>query len=153
MAEKDDGRVELPLVEDDGAQELDDETDLVHTRDDRDLWEGVHEGPRAFKLIQGYIWHPREQALDLTALLPRSLGDEIHVLVDAMPQAPFTFFDDGTLSATQQVYQLTVLARLQPSQDPARLLPEVAALLQTELDETPPSVGWQLMEDLREVGS
>lgn len=125
----------------------------VYQRDDRDLWEGHHEGQRAFKLIQGYIWHPRETDLDLPALLPRELGDEVHLLIDALPQAPFSFFDDGTLSATQQVYQLTVLAIVEPGQDPARMLPDVAALLQTKLDTTPPGVGWELMEDLREVGS
>lgn len=127
--------------------------EAVHLRDDRDLWEGLYEGPRAFKLLQGYIWHPREQDLDLAATLPKEFGDEIHLLVDAMPQAPFTFFEDGTMSATQQVYQLTVVAIVQPAQDPARMLPAVAALLQVELDKTPPSVGWQLMEDLREIGS
>ena len=125
----------------------------VHVRDDRDLWEGRHEGPRAFKLLQGYIWHPRENDLDLAGMLPRELGQDVHLLIDALPQAPFTFFDDGTLSATQQVYQLTVLAIVQPGQDPARMLPGVAALLQTELDSTPQGVGWELMEDLREVGS
>lgn len=127
--------------------------EAVHLRDDRDLWEGLYEGPRAFKLLQGYIWHPREQDLDLAATLPKEFGDEIHLLVDAMPQAPFTFFEDGTMSATQQVYQLTVVAIVQPAQDPARMLPAVAALLQVELDKTPPGVGWQLMEDLREIGS
>lgn len=129
------------------------DTEVVHLRDDRDLWEGLHEGPRAFKLIQGYVWHPREAELNLTEMLPRTLGEEIHLLIDAMPQAPFTFFEDGTMSATQQVYQLTVLAIVQPGTDPARLLPDVAALLQTELDKTPAGVGWELMEDLREIGS
>lgn len=130
-----------------------DDEGVVYARDDRDLWEGVHEGPRAFKLLQGYIWHPRDQELDLAGALPGTLAPEVHLLVDALPQAPFTFFEDGTMSATQQVYQLTVLAIVQPAQDPARMLPEVAALLQTELDKTPPGVGWELMEDLREIGS
>ena len=125
----------------------------VHHRDDRDLWEGRHDGPRAFKLIQGYVWHPKDEPLDLPDMLPRELGTDVHLLIDALPQAPFSFFDDGTLSATQQVYQLTVLAIVQPGQDPARMLPEVAAMLQTQLDTTPPGVGWELMEDLREVGS
>jgi hypothetical protein len=152
MTERDDTRFELPRSDEDG-QDTAAGGDVVHLRDDRDLWEGLHEGPRAFKLIQGYVWHPREHELDLNAMLPKTLGDDIHLLVDAMPQAPFTFFDDGTMSATQQVYQLTVLAIVQSAQDPARMLPEVAALLQTELDATPPGVGWELMEDLREIGS
>lgn len=121
-------------------------------RDDRDLWEGPQTGPKAIKLIQGYVWHPRERELALDERLSTQLEGGIHVLVDAMPQAPFTFFDDGTLSATQQVYQLTVVALVEPGADPAKLLPGVAERLQVMLDETPPEVGWQLMEDLREVG-
>lgn len=121
-------------------------------RDDRDLWEGPQDGPKAIKLIQGYVWHPREQELALDERLSTELEGGIHVLVDAMPQAPFTFFDDGTMSATQQVYQLTVLAILDPGTDPAKLLPGVAERLQAMLEQTPPDVGWQLMEDLREVG-
>ncbi|HLU82014.1 MAG TPA: DUF3208 family protein [Trueperaceae bacterium] len=150
MTEHEDDRIELPTT---SHEDVGGDVDVVHTRDDRDLWEGVHEGPRAFKLLQGYIWHPRESDLDLAALLPRALDKEVHLLVDALPQAPFTFFDDGTMSATQQVYQLTIVAIVQPDQDPARMLPAAAALLQTELDKTPPGVGWELMEDLREIGS
>ena len=153
MAEPEDHRVELPTTTAEDSPDTDTGVDAVHTRDDRDLWEGVHEGPRAFKLLQGYIWHPRESELDLAALLPSTLAEEIHLLIDALPQAPFTFFDDGTMSATQQVYQLTVLAIVRPDQDPARMLPDAAALLQEELDKTPPGVGWELMEDLREIGS
>lgn len=121
-----------------------------HLGDDRELWDGG-DRPRAIKLIQGYIWHPREDALELADLLPQELGPEVHLLVDAMPAAPFAFFEDGTLSATQRVYQLTVVAIVQPGQNPAALLPEVAERLQERLDTTPESVGWQLMEDLREV--
>lgn len=152
MADDDAGRDGLGGEQAPGAEPTQDTAALV-SRDDRDLWTGLHEGPRAFKLIQGYVWHPREQDLDLAKLLPTSLGTGVHLLVDALPQAPFTFFDDGTMSATQQVYQLTVLAIVHDSQDPARMLPAVAGLLQTELDRTPAGVGWELMEDLREVGS
>lgn len=121
-----------------------------HLGDDRDLWDGP-ERPRAIKLLQGYIWHPREEEVDLEAHLPAELQEGVHVLVDAMPAAPFTFFDDGTLSATQQVYQLTVVAIVKPGEDPGKLLPRVAELLQAMLDETPKDVGWQLMDDLREI--
>lgn len=121
-----------------------------HLGDDRDLWDGP-ERPRAIKLLQGYIWHPREEEVDLEAHLPAELQEGVHVLVDAMPAAPFTFFDDGTLSATQQVYQLTVMTIVQPGEDPAALLEPAAAELQKHLDTTPASVGWQLMDDLREI--
>ena len=117
---------------------------------DRDLWGGA-DTARAIKLIQGYLWHPRETPVELDNYLSEELGPDVHLLCDAMPAAPFTFFDDGTLSATQVVYQLTVVAIVPPGQDPAHLLPEVAERLQQRLDTTPAGVGWQLMEDLREV--
>lgn len=122
-----------------------------HLGDDRALWEPEATTPRAFKLIQGYLWHPRDQQPDLAAHLPATLGPEVHLLLDAMPAAPFTFFDDGTLSATQVVYQLTVLAIVQPGQRPDELLAEAAERLKEHLDTTPEGVGWQLMSDLREV--
>ncbi len=121
-------------------------------RDDRDLWEEPTDGPRAVKLLQGYVWHPLEDDLDLAADLTGELAPQVHLLVDAMPRAPFTFFDDGTPSDSQVVYQLTLLARVEPGVDPGRLLVEVAPLVEKRLDSTPKSVGWQLMEDLREVG-
>ncbi|MFO7545243.1 MAG: DUF3208 family protein [Trueperaceae bacterium] len=134
-----------------------DEEDIAFTeseglRDDRELWSGPSSGRRAVKLLQGYVWHPREQDLRLDETLPGSLANDVHLLLDALPQAPFAFFDDGTLSATQTVYQLTVLAILEGPVDPARMLPAVAEALQRHLDATPAGVGWQVMEDLREIG-
>ena len=134
-----------------------DEDDLSFTeaddsRDDRELWSGPASGKRAVKLLQGYVWHPREQDLRLDETLPGTLADDVHLLLDALPQAPFAFFDDGTLSATQTVYQLTVVAILEGPADPARMLPAVAETLQRRLDVTPAGVGWQVMEDLREIG-
>jgi hypothetical protein len=108
-------------------------------------------GRRAVRLLQGYVWHPRDAAIDLADHLPATLGDDVHVLWDAMPAAPFTFFDDGTLSATQRVYQLTVLRFVEVGEDPASLLAWVAETLQRALERTPPSVGWQLLDDLRDV--
>lgn len=109
-------------------------------------------GRRAIRLLQGYLWHPRELAVDFEQHLPHVLPGEVHVLWDAMPAAPFTFFDDGTLSATQQVYQLTVLRFVEEGEDPAAGLAWVAETLQSALEGTPQGVGWQLMEDLRELG-
>lgn len=134
-----------------------DEDDLSFTeaddsRDDRELWSGPASGKRAVKLLQGYVWHPREQDLRLDETLPGTLADDVHLLLDALPQAPFAFFDDGTLSATQTVYQLTVVAILEGPADPARMLAAVAETLQRRLDVTPAGVGWQVMEDLREIG-
>lgn len=119
--------------------------------DDRALWEPAGTDPRAFKLIQGYLWHPRGADYDVKTLLPAELGPDVHLLLDAMPAAPFAFFDDGTLSATQVVYQLTVLAIVQPGHDPAEFLTTSAERLQTHLNATPAGVGWQLMSDLREL--
>jgi hypothetical protein len=139
-----------PDEADDGKAGDDARAYSEHVGDDRALWEGDVKTPRAFKLIQGYVWHPRDQAPDLAGLREQ-LGPDVHVLLDAMPAAPFTFFDDGTLSATQVVYQLTVVAIVQPGHDPADLLREMAARLDERLNATPEGVGWQLMSDLREV--
>lgn len=117
---------------------------------DRDLWDGEPR-PKAMKLIQGYVWHPRDLQVNLFDYLPRQLPGNAHLLLDAMPSAPFAFFEDGTLSATQQVYQATVVRIVQPSENPAAGLTELAELLQERLNTTPEGVGWQLMEDLREV--
>ncbi len=120
-------------------------------RDDRALWRGLQDGPRAVRLLQGYAWHPRDAGLDLREILPSSLDEGVHLLIDPMPQAPFAFFEDGTLSATQQVYQVTVLAIVEGDKDPAKMLPLAADKLGPLLDATPAGVGWQLMEDLREI--
>ncbi len=120
-------------------------------RDDRELWQGPQDGPRAIRLLQGYAWHPREADIDLRELLPTALDEGVHLLLDPLPKAPFAFFEDGTLSATQQVYQVTVLAIVESGQDPARMLPQAATKLAPLLDATPEGVGWQLMEDLREA--
>ncbi len=109
------------------------------------------DGRRAVRLLQGYVWHPRELTLDLADHLPATLSGDVHVLWDPMPAAPFTFFDDGTLSATQRVYQLTVLRFVEDAEDPDTLLPWVVERLQAALESTPEGVGWQVMEDLRDV--
>ncbi len=108
-------------------------------------------GTRPMKLLQGYVWHPREMDIDLADYLPRELDPDVHVLWDAMPAAPFTFFDDGTLAATQQVYQLTVMRFVPPEDDPAALLPWLAETLHEALERSPREVGWQVLADLREL--
>jgi len=133
-----------------GRDDQFDESIAPHLGDDRELWDGS-DSPRAMKLIQGYIWHPKEEPLDLFDYVPAELTGGVHVLMDPMPAAPFAFFDDGTLSVTQQVYQLTVMRIVPPGENPAERLQAVAAELQEHLNTTPEGVGWQLMEDLREV--
>lgn len=108
-------------------------------------------GTRPMKLLQGYLWHPRELDVDLASYLPRTLDPDVYVLWDPLPAAPFTFFDDGTLAATQQVYQLTVMRFVPPDDDPAALLPWLAEMLQAALERSPQGVGWQVMADLREL--
>lgn len=107
---------------------------------------------RAVRLLQGYVWHPRELEVELGGYLPATLGDDIHVLLDAIPAAPFAFFDDGTLSATQQFYQLTVLTFREDDEDLSGLVPWAAETLQRRLEGTPEGVGWQVFEDLRDIG-
>lgn len=111
--------------------------------------EALKEVPR--KLLQGYIWHPRDEAIDLGDYLPKTLEPDLHLLWDAMPSAPFTFFDDGTLSATQQLYQFTVISLNSSEEEAAQLALSLSEILQAKLNATPPSVGWQIFEDLREV--
>lgn len=105
----------------------------------------------AIKLLQGYIWHPQEAKLVLADYLPSRLEPDIHVLWDEMPRAPFAFFDDGTLSASQQFYQFTVLSFCEDRDQAAGLIPWLAETLQARLNMTPEGVGWQIFEDLRDV--
>lgn len=123
-------------------------------RDDRELWEGAeaHQGPRAVKLFQGYLWHPKELAWNPTEALPHNvLGEDIHLLIDEVPRAPFTFFDDGTLAATQHVYQVTILAITEPNTNFDALLIRISERLTPLLEQSPPGVGWEINEDLREI--
>ena len=104
---------------------------------------------RAVKLLQGYIWYPKSEEVELGDYLPERLGD-VYLLWDEV-RPPFTFFDDGTLAATQHIVQFTVFKQVEGDEDPQRLVPWLAETLQEKLNATPPSVGWQVFEDLREV--
>jgi len=148
MTDRDDHHAEGPLVDDADArpEAVGDDREARLERGARDA-----RGRRAVRLLQGYVWHPREQPVDLRAYLPAMLEGDVHVLFDPMPAAPFTFFDDGTLSATQVVYQLTVLRFVEEGDDPATLLPWAAETLQRALEATPAGVGWQILDDLRDV--
>jgi hypothetical protein len=106
---------------------------------------------KAVKLLQGYIWHPKTEAVDLGNYLPTTLESTIHVLWDDMPSAPFAFFENGTLSSTQQFYQFTVVKLVEEGEDPSGVTAWVAETLQAKLETTPKSVGWQILEDLREI--
>jgi hypothetical protein len=106
---------------------------------------------KAIKLLQGYLWHPKSEAIDLGVYLPKTLESSIHVLWDQMQSAPFAFFENGTLSSTQQFYQFTVVKLIEEGEDPSTVVAWVAETLQTKLETTPPSVGWQILEDLREI--
>jgi len=103
---------------------------------------------RAVRLLQGYIWYPKDAEIDLKDYLPEELEPDIHLLLDEV-RPPFTFFDDGTLAATQHIFQFTALTL--SSDNPAGLTPWLAEVLQEKLEATPPGVGWQLLEDLREL--
>lgn len=112
---------------------------------------------KALRLLQGYIWHPNELDVNLADYLPARIGSDIHLLWDAVTP-PFTFFDDGTLAATQTIYQFTALLLVdvetaQDSErfDPTGITPWLAETLTDKLEQTPAGVGWQIMEDLREL--
>ena len=113
--------------------------------------DGADAGMRPIKLLQGYLWFPRELELDLGAYLPATLDGDVHVLWDELPRPPFSFFDDGTLAATQRIHQLTVLTFAEDEESAGRLVPWLAEVLQARLDATPDGVGWQIMEDLRPI--
>ncbi len=105
---------------------------------------------KAIKLFQGYLWHPKDLSFDPKTAIPRRLG-EVHVLIDPV-RAPFTFFEDGTPTESQQFYQVTLL--IMTEQEPADLKPlttQVSQELDPYLHATPQEVGWQLLEDLRPV--
>ena len=102
---------------------------------------------RAVRLLQGYIWYPKDAEVELSDYLPERLG-HVYLLWDEV-RPPFTFFDDGTLAATQHIYQFTALTR--SGENPEGLTPWLAEVLQEKLEATPPGVGWQLLEDLREL--
>ncbi|MDZ7706468.1 MAG: DUF3208 family protein [Trueperaceae bacterium] len=106
---------------------------------------------RPIKLLQGYLWFPGELDVDLARYLPERLEPDVHVLWDELPRPPFSFFDDGTMAATQRVYQLTVLTFADDEESAGRLVPWLAETLQAALEDTPEGVGWQIMEDLRPI--
>jgi len=125
----------------------------MSTADDRADAGGVDAGGRAaVRLLQGYVWHPAEADVDLEHYLPHEL-DEAHVLWD-MVNAPFAFFENGEPTAGQTFYQFTVL-RLYDDKPGGDALHgdarDASQALNPLLDATPPGVGWQLWEDLRDL--
>lgn len=106
----------------------------------------------AIRLLQGYLWHPAGADLGLDAYLPRELAGARLLWDEVRP--PFAFFENGELTATQTFYQFTALRRYEGRPDDETLHAHALAL-QTELgpalEATPPGVGWQLWEDLREL--
>jgi hypothetical protein len=106
-------------------------------------------GAIAFKLLQGYLWHPI--SLEPPPTLPLELPSGAQVVTDTI-QAPFAFFEDGTWTGSQTFYQLTVLEIfpdwLENDKIAARAL-LASQELNPILNATDPSVGWSLSEDLR----
>jgi hypothetical protein len=107
-------------------------------------------GAIAFKLLQGYLWHPIATS---APELPLELPSGAQVVMDTI-QAPFAFFEDGTWTGSQVFYQLTVL-EIFPDWLENQAIKARALLASQELNPilnaTDPSVGWSLSEDLRPV--
>ncbi|WP_117237736.1 DUF3208 domain-containing protein [Thermus sediminis] len=103
---------------------------------------------QAVRLFQGYLWHPKGATLDPKALLPGEvLGARL--LIDPVPP-PTPFFEDGTPTATQAFYQVTLLLLTEEPPEALKPLAErVAEALKAHLEALPPEVGWLLLEDLR----
>ena len=109
---------------------------------------------RAVRLLQGYLWLPRELDWEAELELPATLRlaeGAVSVLLDEI-EPPFAFFDDGTPSASQRFYQLTVVALTE--REPAELhgwVQEAREALEPQLEASPAGVGWLVLEDLREL--
>lgn len=107
---------------------------------------------QAVRLLQGYLWLPREIEWNPESELPPviELNEATASLLLDEIEPPFAFFDDGTPSASQRFYQLTAVVLTE--RDPRELHGSVAELeekLKPVLEATPPGVGWLLFEDLR----
>jgi hypothetical protein len=105
-------------------------------------------GEIAFKLLQGYLWHPTTLE---TPQLPPKLPSGGLVVMDSI-EAPFAFFEDGTWTGSQTFYQLTILEVFPDWLENENIA--ARALLASEelnpiLNATDKSVGWSLSEDLR----
>ena len=104
--------------------------------------------PIAFKLLQGYLWHP--QSLE-PFVLPPELPSGALIVIDTI-EAPFAFFEDGTWTGTQVFYQLTILEVFEDWLENS-VIAARAVLASNELapilNATPVGVGWSLSEDLR----
>lgn len=120
-------------------------------------------GRAAVRLLQGYVWYPQDADVDLDLFLPRDLDlpaasseiepEAAHVLWDEV-DPPFAFFENGEPTASQVFFQFTVL-RVYEERPAAEALHHDAQAasqaLNPLLETTPPGVGWQLWEDLRDL--
>ena len=109
-------------------------------------------GRAAVRLLQGYVWHPRDLDVDLESYLPHEL-DEAYVLWDPV-NPPFAFFENGEPTASQVFYQFTTLQMYDERPDADTMHAHAQAVseaLNPLLEGTPPGVGWQLWEDLRDL--
>lgn len=109
-------------------------------------------GPHHIKLIQGLLWQPLGAETALPELLS-SFYVGARTFIDPV-RAPFAFFENGEPAASQQFYQLTLVATFEelPSEAALQALAQAASEeLGFDLEQTPAGVGWQLWGDLRPV--
>jgi hypothetical protein len=105
-------------------------------------------GAIAMKLLQGYLWHPKDSE---PVTLPSELSGGAQIALDEIAP-PFAFFDDGTYTGTQTFYQLTVFEIFPEWPDNATMSAHALRAsrdLEPLLNATPAGVGWNLAEDLR----
>ena len=118
-------------------------------------------GRAAIRLLQGYVWYPADAEIDLEHFLPHELDltphnqddENAHVLWDEITP-PFAFFENGEPTAGQTFVQFTVLRVYEARPSNEALHADALAAsndLNPLLEGTPPGVGWQLWEDLREL--
>ncbi|AFZ68907.1 DUF3208 domain-containing protein [Deinococcus peraridilitoris] len=104
------------------------------------------------RLLQGYLWHPRDAGIELSGYLPQELSGARLVWDEVTP--PFAFFENGELTSSQVFYQFTTFRVYERRPDNDTLHAHAQGLseaLGPLLERTPPGVGWQLWEDLREL--
>jgi len=121
--------------------------------------ETTHDDPRddsdtrvAVRLLQGYVWHPREAGYTARDFVPEELADA-HLLLDEITP-PFAFFENGQLTSTQIFSQFTALRLYDARPDDDTLHDHAERLseaLGPLLNASPEGLGWQLWEDLRDL--
>jgi len=99
------------------------------------------------RLIEGYLWCPKELPFDPAEYVRvDGLGGDGRLLLAIEPaQPPVAYFEDGTPTASQRFWMLS-LAVFGPHPGAQTTL-ELQGRLDGLLESAPPGVGWMLFGD------